>query len=214
MPKPLERPGRGLARKGVDRQLSSARHLLSAGAGQAAALGHTSTVGSTSSPPEEDGASQGPRTANPADIFTKHSHSRDKLANLVSLFDCFYAGGRAASAPELRRETGAKVTMAQADERMAGAIEKGDDTEGGEPTIMPHKMFDLTELDALYPALATTDGADEDVEPQPADPLLAEGERIATTIQDESRRYGRTARAVLFDGGADVTSMANPDRVA
>ena len=35
---------------------------------------------------------------------------------MVSLFDCYFTGGRAASAPELRREQWAKVTMAQADQ--------------------------------------------------------------------------------------------------
>ena len=37
---------------------------------------------------------------NPADLFTKHSISRDRLEKLVGLFDCQFKGGRAESAPQ------------------------------------------------------------------------------------------------------------------
>ena len=40
--------------------------------------------------------------ANPADLFTKHMCSRDKLMQLVRLLGCRYAEGRAASAPQRR----------------------------------------------------------------------------------------------------------------
>ena len=39
---------------------------------------------------------------NPADLFTKHSPSKDKVHQLVRLFGCEYRDGRAASAPLLR----------------------------------------------------------------------------------------------------------------
>ena len=39
---------------------------------------------------------------NPADLFTKHLPSRDKVHQLVRLFNCEYRDGRAASAPLLR----------------------------------------------------------------------------------------------------------------
>ena len=39
---------------------------------------------------------------NPADLFTKHLPSRDKVHQLVRLFGCEYRSGRAASAPLLR----------------------------------------------------------------------------------------------------------------
>ena len=39
---------------------------------------------------------------NPADIFTKHLPSRDKVHQLAGLFGCEYRSGRAASAPLLR----------------------------------------------------------------------------------------------------------------
>ena len=39
---------------------------------------------------------------NPADIFTKHLPSREKVHQLLNLFGCEYRDGRAASAPLLR----------------------------------------------------------------------------------------------------------------
>jgi hypothetical protein len=51
---------------------------------------------------------------NPADIFTKHSLSRDRLMSLTGLFDCQLRGGRAASAPETRTAESTRTTMAEA----------------------------------------------------------------------------------------------------
>ncbi len=44
--------------------------------------------------------------ANPADLFTKHLTSEDRVKMLLELFSCRFVGGRAAEAPELRREEG------------------------------------------------------------------------------------------------------------
>ena len=43
---------------------------------------------------------------NPADLFTKHLPSRDKIHRLLALFNCRYANGRPESAPQLRRADG------------------------------------------------------------------------------------------------------------
>ena len=42
--------------------------------------------------------------ANPADLFTKHLQSADKIEDLLELMGCQYAVGRAEGAPQLRRE--------------------------------------------------------------------------------------------------------------
>ena len=42
-------------------------------------------------------------TENPADLFTKHLPSKGKVHQLIDLFGCRYAAGRAASAPRLRK---------------------------------------------------------------------------------------------------------------
>ena len=41
---------------------------------------------------------------NPADLFTKHLSSRDRMIRLVKLFNCEFCDGRADSAPHLRRQ--------------------------------------------------------------------------------------------------------------
>ncbi len=49
---------------------------------------------------------------NPADLLTKHSLSRERLEKLVALVGCRFIGGRAASAPLMRRGNSTKMTMA------------------------------------------------------------------------------------------------------
>ena len=50
--------------------------------------------------------------ANPADIFTNHRRSRERLQMLAGIFDCKFRGGRPAAAPQLRAVPSTKVTMA------------------------------------------------------------------------------------------------------
>ena len=51
---------------------------------------------------------------NPADLLTKHSLSRQRLEALIPLFGCRYLGGRAATAPQMRKGDSSRVTMAEA----------------------------------------------------------------------------------------------------
>ena len=43
---------------------------------------------------------------NPADLFTKHLQSGERIGNLLALFGCVYTDGRPALAPQLRAGTG------------------------------------------------------------------------------------------------------------
>ena len=43
---------------------------------------------------------------NPADLFTKHLSSPDRIDSLLKLFGCSHRGGRSDLAPKLRKETG------------------------------------------------------------------------------------------------------------
>ena len=54
-----------------------------------------------------------PGEENPADLFTKHLESEKKLMQFISLFNCQMRGGRAASAPLLKRDQGQPVALAQ-----------------------------------------------------------------------------------------------------
>ena len=85
---------------------------------------------------------------NPADLLTKHSLSRERLLKLVELFNCKYVGGRAASAPQLRRGASSKTTLADADELNAAAdrpsaAEKEEPQAKAceRPPMMPHTLY-------------------------------------------------------------------------
>ena len=58
---------------------------------------------------------------NPADLFTKHSLSRQRLEQLVELHGCKYIGGRASTAPLAKTGASNKATMAS-DGRVVGAV--------------------------------------------------------------------------------------------
>ena len=49
---------------------------------------------------------------NPADLFTKHLSSEDRIHDLLELFGCRFAGGRAESAPKLRESEDTKPVLA------------------------------------------------------------------------------------------------------
>ena len=52
---------------------------------------------------------------NPADVFTKHLPCEQKVHDLLRLLGCYYRGGRAAGAPQLRREGGVGESILVAD---------------------------------------------------------------------------------------------------
>ena len=58
---------------------------------------------------------------NPADLFTKHSLSRQRLEELVALHGCKYIGGRASTAPLAKTGASNKATMAS-ESRVVGAV--------------------------------------------------------------------------------------------
>jgi hypothetical protein len=152
---------------------------------------------------------------NPADLLTKHSLSRDRLLKLVELFNCKYIGGRAASAPQLRRGASSKTTLADAEElnaadrpsvRTTSTAAAAADTETEEPQasvceyspIMPHTLYQQEELDRLFPALTAPDaeclddGHERAAEAQ--DAVLQHGLRLADQIQEDMVANGRRRR--------------------
>ncbi len=123
---------------------------------------------------------------NPADLFTKHSLTREKLIGLTKLFDCEYRGGRAESAPKLRDSHGTKDTLR---ELWTVREAKDDVTEIPAEPIMPHRVFDQRLLDRLYPPLEI-DEDDEHME-EDADPILEHGMKLAEEICDQANTFGR-----------------------
>jgi hypothetical protein len=88
---------------------------------------------------------------NPADLFTKHLPSREKVHQLLGLFGCEYREGRPAAAPLLR--------PLDVDGRMGGHAAEGDPlpTFTAEARIhdesrLPH-MHSAKEIDELFPCI-------------------------------------------------------------
>ncbi len=148
--------------------------------------------------------------ANPADIFTKHSLSRDRLMSLTALFECEYRGGRAESAPRTRTAASAKVTMGEAysveqfqasrpSRGTARGSEKVDDSElgntaaqGEDPLCMPHIAYSRQEMDRLHPSFIVPPAADAgDPHDDAHEALLHEGYRLAGEIVREACVQGR-----------------------
>ncbi len=106
--------------------------------------------------------------SNPADLFTKHSLTRERLIKLTRMFDCQYVPGRAASAPQMRTGCADRVTMAE-----ANAVDELN-------LDLPHLRLSRWQLEQAHPRLrlpadpqGEVDLADDD------DGILVEGERIS-----------------------------------
>ncbi len=69
---------------------------------------------------------------NPADLLTKHSLSRQRLETLIALYGCRYLGGRAESAPQVRKGASTKMTMAGADQEISGTYNGPDEVKTGQ----------------------------------------------------------------------------------
>ena len=123
---------------------------------------------------------------NPADLFTKHSLSRDRVVKLTNLFDCQFRGGRAESAPKTGATTGTKSTMA--DQHIIAPVHR----DGEDDPIMPPRTMTATELDLAYPPMAAPAAVDTaDPQDPEDDPLLKEGVRLASEIWQAASVQGR-----------------------
>jgi hypothetical protein len=121
---------------------------------------------------------------NPADLFTKHSLTRERLIGLTKLFELEYRGGRAESAPLTRGSTSGRATMAE-----VMAVDSGHGIEREPAPIMPHRLHLAEELDKLYPPLEAVDAVDDESEDK--DVLLEEGIKIARDIVTQASEFGR-----------------------
>jgi hypothetical protein len=129
---------------------------------------------------------------NPADVFTKHSLSRERLMKLMKLYDCRYTSGRAESAPQTRAAAEGRLTMADADAVQAVQSKGETSTEDRDPD-MPHLRLPRSLLERLHPALVLPADQDDeaDLRDDDEDGILVEGDRIINEIMDEARAYGR-----------------------
>ena len=120
----------------------------------------------------------------PADIFTKHALTRERLAKLVKLFDCVYMTGRAKSAPQTRTSTSDRVTIAEANTVNYQELDP----------VMPHKLTTPDRLDVDYPPVTVPDDYDHDYHDERTDELLRQGTKVAEEIIEDTRKFGRRRR--------------------
>ena len=130
---------------------------------------------------------------NPADLFTKHSLSRERLMNLTRLFDCEYRGGRAESAPQVRATAGTKVTMAEAYHIGRVPDVCTEDRAEGEQSRprMPHREYESSSLEQFFPSIKVGEEGSDIEEEEYDDHLLIEGMRRANDIVAQGGTYGR-----------------------
>jgi len=121
-----------------------------------------------------------PGESNPADLFTKHLASRERLAALVQILGCKYREGRADAAPKVRTTESSKATISE-----ACSLE--------ESVCMPHVEHNKAELDKLYPSMeapADLDGNDE-TEAENWDTIYQYGLKIIEDIREKTALEGR-----------------------
>jgi hypothetical protein len=117
---------------------------------------------------------------NPADVYTKHMPTREKLASLMRLYDCEYRDGRAESAPMLRREQRGGMEIRQANR--GGAVNM---------LVLPH-VLDKAKMEALHPAIHAAEELEcYEAELGGRDYLGEAGSKIAAEIEDDAKRNGR-----------------------
>ncbi len=121
---------------------------------------------------------------NPADLFTKHSLTRERLIGLTKLLELEFRGGRAASAPHTRDTAGTKTTLAE-----ALAVSEGHASKGELDPVMPHREHNAEELDRIYPPIEAVENVE--LEEPEDDPLLLKGYEIAKEIVAQASSFGR-----------------------
>jgi hypothetical protein len=139
---------------------------------------------------------------NPADLFTKHLPSREKVHQLLGLFGCEYREGRAAAAPLLRPLESADQQgghLAGADPLPTFAAEIADSVPHDESRL-PH-MYPEDVIARLFPTIdaAPAMANDEDYDPRRDcdDSYLRHQPR--DDVQDRDRRGEDRAHRVRAD---------------
>ena len=126
---------------------------------------------------------------NPADLFTKHLPSREKVHQLLGLFNCEYRTGRAAAAPLLRPHS--------VDGRQGG--QPADDnaylptytaTRADQPhdaSRLPHRYPDI-EIDELFPTIEAA------APPDNCDDWIVDDSSVQYDVMNFSRQGRRRER--------------------
>ena len=94
---------------------------------------------------------------NPADIFTKHLPSREKVHQLLNLFGCEYRDGRAASAPLLRPHGFDDREGGHSGSDPLPTFVMDVDAQPHDINMLPH-MYPSLEIERMFPTIRATNG--------------------------------------------------------
>jgi len=148
---------------------------------------------------------------NPADVFTKHLPSREKVNQLVGLLGCRFDSGRPDASPEMRRERLTQTTLGQAMGETTTTCRQAFDGEFDEGVelvmqcvgeagtakqgVLPH-LHTADEITRLFPSMPLLEEDSEFIGPDFLAPgartdVEDRGEEIAEQILIRARREGR-----------------------
>ena len=94
---------------------------------------------------------------NPADLFTKHLPSREKVHQLLDLFGCEYREGRAAAAPLLRPHGSDSREGDHSTHDPLPTFVAEYEAQLHDPCILPH-MYSSVDIKKLFPKIPAADG--------------------------------------------------------
>ncbi len=147
---------------------------------------------------------------NPADILTKHSISRQRLESLVALHGCRYRGGRADSAPLMRKSGSSHVPMAEADRELS-AVQRdtaAEDDGGTAAAIMPHLEWSRDKLDHIYPSITPPkDEQLDDLQDDSDDVVFQRGLELSEEIRQETAAQGRRKKPLIAEAQESVPDV-------
>ena len=145
---------------------------------------------------------------NPADLFTKHLSSAERVESLLNLLGCRYADGRAGTAPKLRQEEGGGRNGSILACEMVYAVEGPTIVEGGytypavkedgvwiadaylhDPAVLPHQV--PGDLNLLFPKAVAAEEFPE--VPEEKDALEQYGIRDVLENEQASELHHGTA---------------------
>jgi hypothetical protein len=132
---------------------------------------------------------------NPADLFTKHLSSRERVQKLVTLLGCRYTGGRAESAPQ-RRVLGGEQKVRIAEANVVG-VEGIDSSPIVHDPVMPHLLYpDRAEMNRRHPRLEAADDVEgnEEALRDLEDGIFMHGQKIVEEIRGDLIANGRRRR--------------------
>jgi hypothetical protein len=134
---------------------------------------------------------------NPADLFTKHLPSKDKVHQLLALFGCEYRSGRAASAPLLRPDgsDGRQGGQPTGDDPLPTFSLEG---ELHDESMLPH-LYSNDEIERMFPQIQAAP-----VQPN-AEDWIPSADRDHDSREHGGAQAGRDLGA-RGHGGAAVTT--------